>query len=99
MFNCTPNDPKILEMDEITKSWMFFSWIEDKSEKTNLLKNLGCLIGSFWNPKGAKELLGIKDENTASVSNDDFEKAVDFVKNSKKQTSKKRKRKKVSFKE
>lgn len=102
MFQCLPEDPKIMKMDEVVKNWMFFSWVEDKNEQSILLRNQSCLIGSFWNPKAAKEVLGIGDSRKVSVSDDDFEKAFDFVQKGpeeKENVSKKlrKKRKKLVF--
>ena len=98
MFNCLPNDPKVTEMNDAVKTWIFYSWIEDRSEQTTLLKNLGCLVGSFWNPEAAKKMLGINDGKDVSVSDEDFEKSIEVVKQYKKAGDKK-KRKKISFKE
>jgi hypothetical protein len=97
MFNCLPNDPKIAEMDDLIKTWMFFSWLEDKDEEHNLFKNLGCLIGYFWNPKAAREMLGYNEGEKISVSEEDFDKSVKYVETYKKDSTKKRRKKKISF--
>ena len=79
MFQCLPDDPRIKEMDDTTKTWIFFSWLEDKDEHSLLLRNQGCLIGSFWNPKAAEELLGIGNSHKMSVSDEEADKAFQFV--------------------
>jgi hypothetical protein len=75
MFRCLPDDPKIQEMDDIVRTWMFFSWAEDKEEQSVLLRNQGCLIGSFWNAKAAQEMLGFGDSQTISVSEEEVDEA------------------------
>ena len=100
MFQCLPDDPKIMEMDDMVKNWMFYSWAEDRAEKSLLLKNQGCLIGSFWNPKAAQEILGVGDSKRISVSDENYEKAFELVQKGvpKKAPKNKRKRKKLVFK-
>jgi len=74
---------------------MFYNWIEDQLEESERTHKEICLLGSFWNPEAAKELLGIGNSQKVSVSDEDFEKAVEYVSNTRKETPKsKRKRKK-----
>ena len=101
MFQCLPDDPKIMKMDDMVKNWMFYSWVEDRTEESLLLRNQGCLIGSFWNPKAAQEILGIGNSKRISVSDENFDKAFDIVQKGplqKEMPKNKRKRKKLSFK-
>lgn len=58
MFNTIPDDPKITEMNPVTKMWMFYNWIEDHNDEYEQLKNQGILIGSFTNPEQAQKMLG-----------------------------------------
>jgi hypothetical protein len=54
---------------------MYYHWLEDESEKHELLKHHGILIGSFTNPSAAKKMLG--DESTQMSSDDkDFEETL-----------------------
>ena len=71
------------------KTWFYYSWLEDKEEESKKLKSLGCLIGSFWNPQGAKELMG--EGVRKFESNDkDFEAAWQLVQKSENKNNKKR---------
>jgi len=83
MFRCEPDDPRITEMDDIKKTWMYYSWLESQGEENLRLRRLGCLIGSFWNPEAAKEMLGI-GVNKVAVSDEQFEKSIEFVRENKK---------------
>lgn len=90
-------------MDDITKTWMFFSWQEDTTEENLRYRNLGCLIGSFWNPKMADDIMGFESSssdsleggNTVKVTEEQFDYIYDkFVKNQETKKDKKLLRKK-----
>ena len=84
------------------KMWMFNNWLEDNNENIDLFKHHGYLIGSFINPDAVKSLTG--DNNSYSVSEEEFEAASQMVHESilKEQskeevkTPKRRRRKKIS---
>jgi len=59
------------------KTWMFNSWLEDNNENIDLFKHHGYLIGSFINPEAVKSLTG--DNNSYSVSEEEFEAASQMV--------------------
>jgi hypothetical protein len=86
-------------MDDVTKAWMFFNWAEDTSEQNVLLRNQGCLIGSFWNPEAAREIMGegIKKITTTDQEADN---AWQFVVNQRENEQKpsKKKKKKIRIK-
>ena len=87
-----PTSSKIRNIDNVTKNWMFFSWLEDRIEKNELTHKQICLLGSFWNPKAAQEMLGMGDSRKVSVSDKDFENAVKYVANAKPKKTNKRKK-------
>ncbi len=95
-----PDDPEIEEMDPIMKMWMFNNWIEDSNENIELLKHTGYLIGSFIDPKAARELA---EKPSISSTDEVFEETFkEIAENNKRQEEiknmpvKRRKRKKVS---
>jgi len=77
MYGCEPTDPRIANMDDVTRTWMYFSWLESQSEENLKLRKVGCLIGSFWNPQAAKEILGVDDGSKISTTEDEFEAAFE----------------------
>jgi hypothetical protein len=74
-------------MDEYTKKWFFYSWIERREEKAKFMKDLGCFIGSFSNPEMAKKIRNMEN-NTYSSDDEGFDQATKFVENSGKVKSK-----------
>lgn len=73
---------------------MYYQWTEDTQEEHLKLKNQACLIGSFWNAEAAKKIMN-EDQNTISVSDEDFEKATKYmIEQNRKPKRKRRKRKK-----
>jgi len=79
---------------------MYYQWMEDRQEESLKLKNQACLIGSFWNAEAARKIMN-EEENTIAVSDEDFEKATQYMieqnKKPKKSNRRKRKKKKVVF--
>ena len=67
-------------MDEITLHWYFYNWIEDQEEEVNKMKEFGCFVGSFYNYEMAKKILDKDNNDTVSVSDDDMQKAMEYVK-------------------
>lgn len=94
----TPDDPFITEMDPVQKMWMFYSWLEDRKDSQESIKDHAYMIGGFTNPEMLKKLLS-DDGNNISTTDEDFEKSLEMVKQSAKDTEKeaslkKRKRRK-----
>ncbi len=83
-----PDDPLITEMDPVQRSWMFNSWIEDRKENIEFQKNHAYLIGGFANPAMLSKILD-KDNNTIESSDEAFEKSLEIVKSSRKNTENK----------
>ena len=52
--------------------------MEDKYEESIKLRNQACLIGSFWNAEAARKIMD-DDANTIAVSDEDFEKATQYM--------------------
>jgi len=65
-------------MDPILKIWMFHSWVEDKSENVNLVKNHAYLLGSFSNPEAVKQAMS--EGNKIVSSEEAFEESSNIVK-------------------
>lgn len=61
---------------------MFQNWAEDQNDKAELEKYNAYIIGSFINPKAAKELIkGSSDDFSRTSSDKDFEEALNIVRN------------------
>jgi len=85
-------------MDPNLKFLMFSHWIEDQSEKIDILKNHGYLIGSFINPEAVSKILGSGSKHFESTE-EDFEETSRLIfehnnMEEKKEQSKRKKKKK-----
>ena len=78
-------------MDEISLHWYFHNWIEDQEEEVNKMKQFGCFVGSFYNHEMAKKIMDKDNNDTVSVSDDDMQKAMEYVKADKPIINKKKK--------
>ena len=67
-------------MDPVLRLWYFENWIMDQKEKIEIAKNHAFLLGSFWNPEAAKNLMD--DENNIKLSDEEFEASLDIVRKS-----------------
>ena len=89
-----PDDPELENMDPLMKMWMFNSWVEDNNENVDLLKHTGYLIGSFIDPKAARDIAENKnfvvDEQ---VFEDTFKEISEHNKKALEEKPKERKRK------
>jgi len=72
---------------------MYHQWMEDKNEENIKLRNHACLVGSFWNAEAARKIMD-NDENTIAVSDEDFEKATQYMIEQNRKPKKKRRRRK-----
>jgi len=89
-------------MDEFTKQWFFYSWIENKEEKVKFMKDLGCFIGSFYNQDMAQKIRDMDNSKKYDSGEEGFEMATkligDSIKNNKtKPKSVRKRRKKISI--
>jgi hypothetical protein len=66
-------------MDPLLKVWMYQSWIEDKKETIDIVKNHAYLLGSFSNPEAVKQIMN--EGNKIVSSEEDFEESLSIVKN------------------
>lgn len=69
--------------------YYYHHWFQDQEEKIEFYKNFAYTIGSFIDPQAVAQLTQAK--NTSS-SDDDFEKALEFVKNQKEPSKNNKKR-------
>jgi len=99
--NCLPTDPRILDMDDYTKMWHFYSWIEEKEEKSKFMKDFGCFVGSFSNPEMAKKIKDMENGKSFKTTKDGFDFATKLVEEAAKKREEEdnnpRRRKKISI--
>ena len=77
MYNTSPDDPRILEMDPVQKMWMFQNWQADQLDQAELAKNHAYLLASFSNPEAVKQLMG---QGSVHMSTDEeFEESTRIV--------------------
>lgn len=78
MWNTTPDDPRITEMDPVQKIWMYENWIGDQIEKAELAKNHAYLLASFSHPEAVKQIVG--DGNAMHSTDEEFDETSNMVK-------------------
>jgi len=94
-----PDDEIIENMNPVTKMWMFYNWLEDQRDDTELVKNHAYLLGSFWNPEAVKKLTG-EGGQTHTSTDEEFEQSTqlvmqDILEKSEVQKGKKKRRRKI----
>lgn len=97
MFQTTPDDRRIEEMDPVQKLWMYQNWLADYEEKTKILDNHAYLLASFDHPQKVKDLL---DTSNKHISTDEeFEETLKMIREESlsinNEPKKKKKRKKI----
>lgn len=75
MFSCNPDDPKIVDMDPWLRLWHYECWVADQEREFEVGRALAILIGSFTDPKAAREML--KKDNPDISASDSEEEAFD----------------------
>lgn len=68
-------------MDEITLHWYFYNWMEDQEEEVNKMKEFGCFVGSFHNYEMAKKIMDKDSGETIHSTEEDMQKAMDYIRN------------------
>ena len=85
-------------MDPVQKLYMFYHWIEDEKERSEILKNHAYTIGGFSNPEMLNKILDKEDQsNQVSSTDEDFEKSLQIIKQNEEsnKTNKRKRRKKI----
>lgn len=85
------DNPWFEELDPVLKVYMFEHWCRDKEEEFEMARSQSILIGSFTNPSAAQDMLKSENPDFAS-SDEDFERSLQMIKESKKNQGRKRKR-------
>lgn len=85
------DSPWFEELDPVLKVYMFEHWCRDKEEEFEMARSQSILIGSFTNPSAAQDMLKSENPDFAS-SDEDFERSLQMIKESKKNQGRKRKR-------
>jgi len=97
-FGKLPDDPFFEEMNPIVKLWLYESWINEIESEYEKLKQLGILIGSFYNPEAAKQMAK-QDNADFTTTDEEFEESMRMVREhplpQQQQTNKRRKRRRV----
>ena len=77
------NDPEIVEMDDITWTWHYASWLEEREERVKMMRSFGCFVGGFFNAKAARQIQEMDDESKKiGVSEEEFDAASEYVRKS-----------------
>lgn len=85
------DNPWFDELDPVLKVYMYEHWCRDKEEEFEMARSQSILIGSFTNPSAAQDMLKAESPDFAS-SDEDFERSLEMIKESKKNQGRKRKR-------
>jgi len=65
-------------MDIYEYNWLYASWIQDKEEEANKMKDFGCFVGMFSNPELARKITNAEN-NTTKLSDEEFKESVNYV--------------------
>jgi hypothetical protein len=65
-------------MNPVLKMWMFYNWIEDQRDDTELVKNHAYLVGSFHNPEAVKKLIGNSGQQFVSTD-EEFDQSTKMI--------------------
>lgn len=88
-------------MDDYTKMWLFYSWIEEREEKSKLMKDFGCFVGSFYNPEMARKIKEMENGQGYESDEKGLDMATKLVEEASKirqeQNKNSRRRKKISI--
>ena len=76
-----PEDPFFEDMDDWTWMWLYQSWLQDQEDMHKLYKNYALYIGAFFNWDMANRA-SKQDNPDHEVSDEEFEKAYEFVETS-----------------
>lgn len=69
-------------MDPVLKLYMYEHWLKDNEDKFEFAQSQSILIGSFYNPEAAQQMLQDKNPDIKAESSvDDFEETLKFVEN------------------
>lgn len=80
-----PDDPFFEEMNPFIKMWLYESWINEIENEYEKMRQLGILIGSFYNPEAARKIA--KQENPDySTTEEEFEQSLQYVHDHMRQT-------------
>jgi hypothetical protein len=81
---------------------MYENWLADQADVAELAKNHAYLLGSFWNPEAVKQMMdsGTHQSTEAEFEESsnivrDYSKALEEIKNTQSNTTRKRKRRLV----
>lgn len=66
-------------MEPVRKAFYYHNWLADRSDKQELIKDLGLLIGSFIDVERVKNILGM-NENKRISSDEEFDESTKMVK-------------------
>jgi len=81
MWQTTPDNEKITDMDPVQRVWMFNNWIADRNEQAELAKNHAYLLASFWNPEAVNKIMN-QDTSAIVATEEEYEEATRMVKES-----------------
>jgi hypothetical protein len=77
MWQTTPDDIRITEMDPVQKMWFYNQWLGDQRDQIEVAKNHAYLLGSFINPEAVQKML---NTNVHESSDEDFEESLKIAK-------------------
>jgi hypothetical protein len=76
VYNTTPDDPRIVNMDPVQKRWMYENWVADQNDEIELAKNHAYLLASFSNPEAVKKIMKGNDYESTE---EEFEESTEIV--------------------
>lgn len=78
MFNKLPDDPFIIDMDSVQKCWMYYNWLGDQKDRSELAKNHAYLLASFYNPEDVRKAMG-EGSDVHESTDEEFEESTRMI--------------------
>jgi hypothetical protein len=78
MFNKLPDDPFITEIDSVQRCWMFYNWLGDQKDMSELAKNHAYLLASFYDSEAVRKALG-EGSDVHESTDEEFEESTRMI--------------------
>lgn len=75
-FGILPDDPFYERINPYLKVWLYESWLFEKEEEIEKLRQHAILTGSFFNPEAAQKMIKDEDPDFKSTDLDETNKMV-----------------------
>jgi len=75
-FGKMPDDPFYEDINPYLKVWLYESWLHEKEQESESLRNQAIFIGSFSNPEMAQKIIKIESPDYKATDLDETSKMI-----------------------